>query len=66
MVTVQTCSSLVEAQMTQSVLGGSGIKAFLPDEFTAQNTWVSVDGVRVQVEEEFAERAREILANRES
>jgi hypothetical protein len=61
MITVQNCSTLMEAEVTQSLLAGSGIKAFLPDEFTAQNIWTAADGVRVQVNEEDADRAREIL-----
>jgi len=45
----------------QSLLLGSDIQAFLPDELAAQNTWGAIDGVRVQVSDEDAERAEEIL-----
>ncbi|MCE0522965.1 MAG: DUF2007 domain-containing protein [Methylacidiphilales bacterium] len=64
MVTIRTCYSLPEAQVVQSHLEGSGIKAFLPDELTVQNNWLwtnAIGGVRVQVLEEDAERASEIL-----
>jgi Putative prokaryotic signal transducing protein len=64
MVTIRTCFSLPEAQVIQSHLLGSGIEAFLPDELTVQNYWLwtnAIGGVRVQVLEEDAERAEEIL-----
>jgi hypothetical protein len=61
MVTIRTCSTLVDAQLMQSLLLGSDIQAFLPDELAAQNTWGAIDGVRVQVSDEDAERAEEIL-----
>jgi Putative prokaryotic signal transducing protein len=63
-VTVQICSSLPDAQVVQSCLKGSGIEAFLPDEMTIQNNWLwanAMGGVRVQVFDEDAERAAEIL-----
>jgi len=61
MVTIRTCSTLVDAQIMQSLLRGSDIQAFIPDELAAQNTWGAIDGVRVQVPEEDAERAEEVL-----
>ena len=64
MITVRVCSTLPEAQVIHSLLEGSGIKAFLPDEFTIQNNWMwsnAIGGVRVQVAEEDAVRAEEIL-----
>ncbi|MEJ0001169.1 MAG: DUF2007 domain-containing protein [Verrucomicrobiota bacterium] len=64
MVTVRTCSMLSEAQVMQSVLAGSGIASFLPDEMTVQNNWMWTDaigGVRIQVNDEDAARADEIL-----
>jgi hypothetical protein len=63
-VTVRIYSTLPEAQVIRSFLEGSGIKAFLPDEFTIQNNWMwtnAIGGVRVQVAEENVERAEEIL-----
>lgn len=64
MQTVATCQSLVEAQMLQSLLGGSGIEAFLPDEFTAQSGGLinALGGIRVQVPEDKITEAKEILA----
>ena len=64
MVTLRICSTLPEAQVIQSQLGGSGIKSFLPDEFTIQNNWMwanAIGGIRLQVAEEDAARAEEIL-----
>ena len=64
MVTIRICSTLPEAQVIQSELEGSGIKGFLPDELTVQNDWLwtnAIGGIRVQVLEENAERAAEVL-----
>jgi hypothetical protein len=61
MVTIRTCPTLIDAQIMQSLLRGSGVQAFLPDELEAQNTWGAIEGVRVQVPEEDAERAEEVL-----
>jgi predicted RNA-binding Zn-ribbon protein involved in translation (DUF1610 family) len=64
MVTICTCYTLPEAQVIQSQLGGSGIEVFLPDEMTVQNYWLwsnAIGGVRVQVREEDAGRATEVL-----
>ena len=64
MVTIRTCSLLSEAQTMQSVLAGSGIESFLPDELTVQNNWMWTDalgGVRLQVNDEDAARADELL-----
>jgi len=67
MKTIATCQRLIEAQILQAALGGSGIKAYLPEELTAQtsgNTYnYAIGGLRVQVEDEDADTAREILAN---
>ena len=64
MVTIRTCSLLPEAHLLQSYLGGSGIDSFLPDENTIQLDWLwsnAIGGIRVQVADEDAERAEEIL-----
>jgi hypothetical protein len=64
MVTIRTCYSLPEAQVIQSLLRGSGINAFLPDEFTVQNYWLwtnAIGGIRVQVLDEDTGRAVEVL-----
>jgi hypothetical protein len=64
MVTIRTCAMMSEAQTMQSVLAGSAIESFLPDELTVQNNWMWTDamgGVRLQVREEDAVRADELL-----
>jgi len=67
MTTVATCNLLVEAQILQTTLAGSGITAFLPDELTAQTSGnvysYAIGGIRVQVEDDDAEAARAILAS---
>ncbi len=64
MVTVHTSDTLPDAQVVQSFLEGSGIKSFLPDEYTAQNNWLwtnAIGGIRIQVLDQDAERAVEVL-----
>lgn len=66
MVTVAQCPSVDEALMLKSLLEGSGITAFVPDELTAQTAppylFASSSGVRVQVAEEDAETALALIA----
>jgi hypothetical protein len=65
MVTIRTCSTLPEAHLLQSFLGGSGIASFLPDENTIQMDWLwsnAIGGVRLQVAEDDAERASALLS----
>jgi hypothetical protein len=62
MVTIRTCSQLEDAQLMQSFLGGSGIESFIPDENSATNLiGPAIGGVRLQVEDEVAARADELL-----
>jgi hypothetical protein len=64
MITVRICPTLPDAQVVQSLLEGSGIKSFLPDELTVQMYWLwanAIGGVRVQVSEDDVERAAEVL-----
>ena len=64
MVTIRTFSMLPEAHLLQSLLAGSGIDSFLPDENTIQLDWMwsnAIGGVRVQVAEADAEKAGELL-----
>ncbi len=64
MVTLTTCSNLDEAYLLKARLEGSGIEAFLPDEFLSQNDWGCINalgGVRVQVQPEDVNTARDIL-----
>lgn len=67
MTTIATCQRLIEAQILQATLGGSGIKAYLPEELTAQTSGnvynYMMGGLRVQVEDEYADAARAILAH---
>ncbi|MES2309561.1 MAG: DUF2007 domain-containing protein [Verrucomicrobiota bacterium] len=69
MKTVITCQNLIEAQMIQSLLQGSGIDAFIPDEFTVQNDWGlinAIGGIRLQVPDEMFERAKQIITDFQS
>ena len=68
MITVAECANVYEALMIKSMLAGSGIEALVPDEFTAQNAppyLFAGRGVRVQVNEDDAQNAREIIASLE-
>jgi putative signal transducing protein len=66
MTTVAECYDIQEAQRFQIALGAAGITSFIPDEFTAQNApWQFVgssSGVRLQVADEDATQARQIIA----
>ena len=65
MTTVAECYDIQEAQRLQMALDAADIPSFIPDEFTAQNApWQFVgssSGVRLQVAEEHAAKAREII-----
>ena len=65
MTTVRRCLTVDQALFTRSLLDGCGIKAYVPDELTAQTDPViffgSMNSIRVQVEDEDAAAAREIL-----
>jgi hypothetical protein len=64
MKTVARHNTLIEAQAQKSLLEGSGIPAFLPDENTVQMNWMytnAIGGVRVQVNENDYERAMELI-----
>lgn len=64
MTTIITCQSLPEAQMIQSLLSGSGVESFIPDEFTVQNNWTlinAIGGIRLQVDLEDVQIATEII-----
>lgn len=69
MITVAKCSNIDEALLLKSMLTGNGIEALVPDEFTAQNAppyMFTNSGVRVQVKEEDAVNARELIASAET
>ena len=60
MTTLRTCSNLAEAELLKSVLAGSGIPAFVPDENSV--LWGTViGGYRVQVDDADADRGTEVL-----
>lgn len=69
MVTVAQCNSIDEALLLRSLLEGNGIKAFVPDEMTAQTAppyLFAGMGVRVQVDAKDAEIARLLIAHPEA
>ena len=65
MTTVARCLTIDQALLMRSLLDGCGIKAFVPDELTAQTGPVmfmgSMNSIRVQVNDEDAVAARAIL-----
>jgi hypothetical protein len=64
-VTVRTCTWGHEADFFRSVLEGSDIEAFIPDEQMSTlrpHLLLGTGGVRVQVRAADAARAREVLA----
>jgi hypothetical protein len=65
MITVAQCFDIQQAQRFQMALQAADIPSFIPDEFTAQNApWYftgSDSGVRLQVAEKDAAKAREII-----
>jgi hypothetical protein len=63
-VTVRTCVWGHEADLLRSVLAGSGIDAFIPDERVGSlrpHLLLGTGGVRIQVRESDFERATELL-----
>ena len=65
MTTIAHCNTIDEALLLRSVLEGSGIPSFVPDELIAQtapqNLFATVNRVRLQVADEHAVKARETL-----
>ena len=64
-VTVRTCVWGHEADLLRSVLEGSDIEVFIPDERMSTlrpHLLLGTGGVRLQVRASDAERAREVLA----
>lgn len=64
MTTLTTCLDIAEAELLKSLLEASGIKAFLPEELTANAApqFVFPSGIRLQVEDEDADEARRVIA----
>jgi len=64
-VTVASCSTSPEAHAIRCHLEAAGITVFLADEFLVTMDWLlsnAVGGIKVQVPESEAERARQVLA----
>ena len=64
LVTVRTCVWGHEAEFFRSVLEGSGIEAFIPDEQMGTlrpHLFLGTGGVRLQVRAADEERARDVL-----
>lgn len=68
MTTLLTCSNIAEAQLLKSLLDDSGIKAYLPEEMTANAApqFLFSSGVRLQVEDEDVEEARRVITAAET
>ena len=65
METVANFPDLAAAQVASAVLAGDGIDASIPDEHIAGIDWrmaTALHGIRLQVDPNDAERARELLA----
>ncbi|HXI82862.1 MAG TPA: DUF2007 domain-containing protein [Verrucomicrobiae bacterium] len=67
MITVARYGDVNEALQLKMALEASGIKAFVPDELTATNApyrfLTDPSGVRVQVADEDAETARQMISD---
>ena len=67
LITVAKFINIVDADLARAKLEGDGIKVFMADENTVRVNWLysaAIDGVKIQVMESDAERAREILAQK--
>lgn len=65
MTTIANVNLVIEAHLIRAALEGSGIAAYIPDELTVQaaSPYVfAIGGIRVQVEDDDADAAREIIA----
>jgi hypothetical protein len=65
LVTVANCADIHEATSIQVALDSAGISAFIPDEVTAAiapHHFATSSGVRVQVADNRAEEARQVIA----
>ncbi|MFN7140833.1 MAG: putative signal transducing protein [Limisphaerales bacterium] len=65
LVTIANCHSLDEAIGLRMLLEGAGIPAFIPDESTssvAPHHFLTAAGVRLQVLEENAEEAKQLIS----
>ena len=66
MTTVVRCLTIDQALFMRSLLEGCGIRAYIPDEVTAQTDPMifmgSMNSIRVQVDDDDADAASAILA----
>jgi len=65
METIANFADLASAQLARSLLEAEGIPAAIPDEHLAGIDWrlgTAIQGIRVQVEPENAEEAKQLLA----
>ncbi len=61
--TVATCPNPAEAMLIKTLLEGSGITAYVPEELTAQSAVnFAGEGIRVMVDAENVDAAKRILA----
>ena len=68
-VQVRNCGTIFEANFIRSVLEGSNIESFLPDEHMAglrPELSLAIGGVRVMVRRSDLQRATEVLNNNSS
>lgn len=64
MTTIATCPNPAEAMLIKTLLEGSGITAYVPEELTAQSAVnFAGEGIRVMVDAENVEAAQRILAD---
>ena len=63
MTTVAECANAEEAEVLRSLLADCGVSSYLPDELTVSYPPI-IGGVRVQVADEDADSAKNILASR--
>jgi len=66
MTTVAECSSTDEAMVVKSLLADCGIEAFVPDELSVPYRGMAGPAIRVQVDDDDAQEAREILGKEHS
>lgn len=65
MVTVATFENIVDAHIALGRLQAEGIPCHLSDEHLVQANWlysIAIGGIKLQVEPQFADRARQVLA----
>ena len=67
MTTVATCSNPAEAMLLKSLLEANDIRAYVPEELTSQSApHFSGSGIRVQVDDQNAEPAKQLLEEAEA